>query len=74
MTGPGAGEAPNVKVFSGLDASVLKSYLAFTPSFLGGVRVATGKVDGDAVPDLIAGAGPGGGPTVSLRARPTPPW
>lgn len=66
VTGPGAGGAPNVKVFSGLDGSVLKSYFAFTPSFVGGVHVAAGKVDGDPVPDLIAGAGPGGGPTVSV--------
>ena len=66
VTGPDATGTPNVKVLSGLDASVLKNYLAFAPSFLGGVGVAAGDVNNDLTPDVIAAAGPGAGPTVSV--------
>ncbi len=34
------------------------------PGFTGELRVATGDVNGDGVPDLVVGAGPGGGPAV----------
>jgi hypothetical protein len=34
--------------------------------FLGGVSVAAGDLTGDGIPDLVVGAGPGGGPEVSV--------
>lgn len=66
MTGAGAGAGPHVKVFSGRDGSTLASLFAFDQAFLGGVRVAAADFGGDGRVDLIAGAGPGGGPHVRI--------
>ena len=57
ITGAGAGGGPNVKVFSGTDDSLLQSFMAYDPSFTGGVRVAVGDANGDGRPDLITRGG-----------------
>jgi predicted outer membrane repeat protein len=61
-----AGGGPEVKVFSGKDGSVLYDFFAYAPTFTGGVRVAAGDVNGDGYSDIICGAGPGGGPNVTV--------
>jgi hypothetical protein len=66
VAGAGPGGGPHVKVFSGADGSVRDSFFAFDAAFMGGVRVAVGDYGGDGVADLIAGAGPGGGPHVRV--------
>lgn len=67
ITGAGAGGGPHVKVFSGLDGSLLNEYFAYNAGFQGGVTVAAGDTDGDGVTDIITGAGGGGGPHVTVR-------
>lgn len=59
ITGPDAGALPQVSIFSGTDLSSLGSFSAYSPTFLGGVRVAAGDVTGDGLADIITGTGPG---------------
>src|SRR5438067_392233 len=66
VVGAGPGGGPHVKVFSGKDGSVLQSFMAYAPTFTGGVSVAAGDVNGDGKADVITGAGPGGGPHVKV--------
>jgi hypothetical protein len=48
------------------DGSTLASATPFGPSFRGGVRVASGDINGDGTPDFIAGGGNGSGQVVVL--------
>ncbi|MDB5312635.1 MAG: abf2 1 [Gemmataceae bacterium] len=66
----GFGGGPRISVFDG--AALLKGqfvhpvpdFFAFEPALRNGAYVAVGDVNGDGTPDLIFGAGPGGGPRV----------
>jgi len=64
ITGAGPGGGPHVKVFSGNGLGLIQSFFAYNAAFAGGVNVAAGDVNGDGIPDIITGAGPGGGPHV----------
>jgi VCBS repeat protein/FG-GAP repeat protein len=66
VTGAGDGAASHVKAFSGVDQSELKSFFAYGPSFMGGVYVAAGDVDGDGYSDIFTGAGAGGATHVKV--------
>ena len=66
ITGADAGGGPHVEVWSGKDGSLLYSFMAYTPGFTGGVRVAAGDLNGDGYADIITAAGPGGGPHVEV--------
>ncbi len=55
-----AGGGPHVRVFDGLSAQPVATFFAYSPNFLGGVRVATGDVNGDGHADIITGTGAGG--------------
>ena len=79
----GFGGGPRVTVWDGksLLAGVprpVANFFAFEPGLRNGVYVAAGEFTGDRKADLVAGAGPGGGPRVSvfsgsLLAQSAPP-
>jgi hypothetical protein len=46
--------------------SILAQYNAFEPSFLGGVSLAVGDLDGDGTAEIVTGAGVGGAPRVRV--------
>jgi hypothetical protein len=75
ITGAGAGGGPHVTAYDGFTlghlATVLlgpdglqpiRSFMAFDPRFTGGVRVGAGDLNNDTRVDIVAAAGPGGGP------------
>src|SRR5262249_41587799 len=66
VTGPGPGGGPDVRVFDEATRTLKFDFFAYDASFVGGVRVAVGDVNRDGVPDIIPGAGPGGGPHVKV--------
>src|SRR5262245_59128696 len=55
--GTDTGGESHVNVFNA-DGSLRFSFVAF-PGYNGGVRVATGDVNGDGTEDIVVGAGPG---------------
>lgn len=61
------GGGPRVRVFSGANPSlVLADFFGIEdPNFRGGARIGVGDINGDGVPDLLVGAGVGGGPRVA---------
>ncbi|MFO0847303.1 MAG: glycosyl hydrolase [Gemmataceae bacterium] len=64
VTGSAAGSPPVVNVYETDTGALVRSIRPFADSFGGGVNVATADVTGDGVADVIAAAGPGGGPHV----------
>ena len=63
---PGPGTAPRVVVYDGATGEPVTKLDAFEPGFLGGVYVAVGDVTGDFLPEVVCGAGEGGGPRVAV--------
>ena len=53
-------------MFDGKDGLVLSQFFAYDASFTGGVYIATGDVNGDGTPDIVTGAGAGGGSHVRV--------
>jgi hypothetical protein len=66
VTGAGQGGSPIVAVWDPYTGALLAQFMAYAEDFTGGVRVAVNDGNGDGVPDIITGAGPGGGPQVNV--------
>jgi hypothetical protein len=66
VSAPGVGLAPTVKVVSGADGTVVRSFNAYEPDFTGGVVVAAVDLNADGRADLITGTDQGGGPRVKV--------
>lgn len=66
ITGADAGAGPHVKVFSGQTGQSETGSIDAYPGFMGGVRVATGDVNDDGIPDIITAPGSGAGPHVKV--------
>ncbi|MEY2472150.1 MAG: hypothetical protein QOK28_1479 [Actinomycetota bacterium] len=66
VTAPGAGGGPHVRIWDlGSGAPVENAgWMAYAPSFTGGVRVSAGEIDGARA--VVTGPGAGGGPHVRL--------
>ncbi len=64
VTAPGTGAEPQVRVFDGATGLPGLTFMAETPSFTGGVFVATGDLNGDGRADIVTGTGTGGAPTI----------
>ncbi len=65
MTGAGPGGGPHLRMFRP-NGSPQGGFFAYDQRFSGGVRLASGDVDGDGVVEIITGAGPGGGPHLRI--------
>jgi hypothetical protein len=67
VTASGPGQAAQVKVFSGVDRSVLFDFpAAFAASGVQGATVAAADMTGDGKAEIIVGSGPGGPPEVRI--------
>lgn len=65
IVGTGIGGGPQIQVYRS-DGALLTSFFAYGEGFRGGVNVAAGDVTGDDYDEIIAAAGPSGGPHVRV--------
>lgn len=65
VVGSGQGSLPEVKIYD-QNGAIVSSFLAYDPGFLGGVEVASGDLTRDGFPEIITGAGHGGGPHIKI--------
>jgi hypothetical protein len=66
VTAPGKGMAPRVRVFDGRDLNLMAEFMAFEPTFRGGVFVAASDLTPDGRALVAVGADAGGGPHVRV--------
>jgi hypothetical protein len=63
--GANAGVKPEVAVFTP-DGKLVSRFLAYAATFMGGVHVASGDLNGDGKAEIVTGAGTSGGPQVRV--------
>ncbi len=63
IVGSGPGRSPEVRIFSA-DGVIKKQFKVFVPTFIGGVRVATGDFNGDGLLEIAVAPGQGSEPLV----------
>ncbi|RLS27641.1 MAG: hypothetical protein DWH70_00140, partial [Planctomycetota bacterium] len=66
VAGAGFGGGPAIAILDSQTGQVMEAFWAFDPAFTGGVFVAVQDTNGDGILDIIASAGPGGGPEVRI--------
>ena len=66
VAGAGFGGGPAIAILNSQTGEVMQSFFAFDQAFTGGVFVAVQDTNGDGILDIIAAAGPGGGPEVRI--------
>ncbi|MFA4831488.1 MAG: putative glycoside hydrolase, partial [Patescibacteria group bacterium] len=65
VIGTGEGALPMVSLFN-REYQLNRQWLAFESSFIGGLNVAAGDVNGDGIDEVIVGAGPGKKPVIRI--------
>lgn len=66
IAGAGAGQKPEVKIFTVNGGQINSAFLAYAATFKGGVNVAAFDLNKDNKDEIITGAGFGGGPHVRI--------
>ena len=66
VIGIGRGGPPEVRVFQGLSQTPVADFMAYEPTFTGGVRVNLGETVDPTKQVLLVGAGLGGGPRIKV--------
>jgi surface-anchored protein len=66
VVGAASAGGPHIQVINMVTGRPRLSFFAFDPSFTGGVSLAVADFNGDTVPDIVVGAGAGGGPHVRI--------
>jgi subtilisin family serine protease len=65
IVAPGAGRQPQIRVFNA-KGRLITSFVAFNNNFQKGFSVSLSDIDGNGLPEIVAAAGPGGGPHVRI--------
>jgi hypothetical protein len=66
VTGTLRGGGPHVRIFNWQGVLIHPGFFAYGKNFRGGVSVAVGDLDGNGWPEIVTGAGFGGGPHVRI--------